>query len=274
MNKKKPNSINNDALKVVYFEPIPPVDKKLLRIFHEKNEGKDSLKIIPKDIITIEIGYGLIALCNKDLKGNIFEYIEYLRSDIVYEYGIKLPSIGIIDNPDLDIYEYCIKIRGEIFGQYIIPQNEYIAIDPGDVKKKIKGKKIKEPVFGISAFLISKDIVNIAVNAGYTVADSGMIIKVHLDHIAKENLEKILSYENSKKLLSDIKKKSPKLVEDVFNEFKFIEIKYVLQKILSEKISLVNIEVILELILYYSLKTRDIEEIAINIISRFKYSTK
>jgi flagellar biosynthesis protein FlhA len=220
--------------------------KRALDIYYKENKNK--LEIIPFDDIVLEIGIGLISLVASG-EGNLVDQITRIREDIGRCYGILPPRIRIVDNTLLDNFEYCIKIKGKEYGKYKIDKNKFIAIDGGKVKNRIKGKEIKDPVFNIPAILINKKQVEEASEAGYTIADAYTIISTHLSNILETNLDKIFSYQNTKDLLAAVKKNNPSLVDDILKNIKFIDLKYILEKLITKKVSLGNIEKILELIL-------------------------
>ena len=234
------------------------VVKKALDQYYKEN--KESLKIIPPDNIVLEIGIGLIPLVCPGLnmtKFNIVDDIDRIRENIARRYGILLPSIRIIDNQLLDTYEYCIIIKGKEYGKYNI-DNKFIAIDGNKAKNKIKGKKIKEPVFNMPAVLIINKQLEKAFDEGYTIADSQTLILTHLSNILETNLDKIFSYDNSKHLLDEIQKKNPCLIDDITKNIKFINLKYILEKLISRQVSLINIEKILELVLININENKDV----------------
>jgi flagellar biosynthesis protein FlhA len=243
--------------------------KKALEEYYKQWKKDNKLKIIPVDDIVLEIGIGLIPLAIAK-ESNIVDRIQDIRREIGLEYGIQLPCVRLMDNAQLDKYEYCIKIKGEQFGKYKIKKNKFIAIENENIKTKITGTAIKEPVFGLPAILINKNQTELACEAGYTVSDAPGIILTHIKHIIETNLDKILSYQNSKDILSEVKIKNPDLVKDVLENMKFIDLKYILTKLVSKQISLVNIEKILELILKNIDNYKNNEDMIENILKEMK----
>jgi flagellar biosynthesis protein FlhA len=234
-----------------------------LKMYYIKSiaDGRDEmiLKIMPGDDVVLTIGVGLLPLAlSKD--NNIADRIKRIRSEIEFDYGIRLRPIRIMDDILLDTYEYCIKIRGEELGRYKINADKFIAIEGGKVKNKINGEMVKEPVFDIPVTLINMDQIASA-DSGYTIADASTIILTHTRNIIETNLDKLLSYQNSKEILSHVEEEYPELVKDVLQKIEFINLKFILMKLLARKISLSNIGRILELLLLHSKEKNDIEKI-------------
>jgi flagellar biosynthesis protein FlhA len=178
------------------FEVLPPVDKKLLQEFRENADKIYPPKVVPCDDMRLEIGFGLIPLVEKKLKNNLQTRIEKNRKWIIKEYGFQIPTIHIIDNTELDENEYRFYIKGKKIGGFKIPKNKYICLtwnyEKNKVVNEIQGKEIKDPAFGVPAFLISKSNVERYFNDGHTIADAPCIISTHIEELIKSNLDEYL----------------------------------------------------------------------------------
>lgn len=235
------------------FAVLPPVDKKLLQEFRENADEIYPAKVVPCDDMRLEIGYGLIPLVEEKLKYNLQARIRDIRRQFVKEYGFQFPTIRILDNQELNENEYRFYIKGKKAGGYKIPKNKYICLTWNWEKNKdvneIQGKEIKDPVFGVPAFLISKSNVEQYFNNGHTIADAPCIIATHISKLIKSNFAEIFTYNETKNVLSLVKKKYPALLTDVLNFYKVTEINEILKNILREKKSIARIEKILEILI-------------------------
>jgi flagellar biosynthesis protein FlhA len=263
-----------DQIKYKLLENLPqlrPEDvlafKTALEKYYGERQDEKTVQIIPIDDIVLEIGVGLIPLALLK-ENNIVDRMEKIRTGIELRYGIRPPYIRIMDNTLLDTYEYRIKIKGEELGRYKINADKFLAVDGGEVKNEINGETVSDPVFGVPAVLIDKDRIESASDAGYVIADALTIICTHLYNIIETNLEKLFSYQNAKEILSHVKNRNPELVNDVLTNNKFIDLKYILMKLVTKKVSLNNIERILELLLKNINEDKD--EVIKNIEKEFK----
>jgi flagellar biosynthesis protein FlhA len=252
------------------LEILPQVNKELLNAFFNNEYKNISSKIIPNDILRLEIGSGLIPLCNKTNKNNIMDGIKNIRKRIIDECGVSIPSIHIIDNRKLNNFAYCLYINNKKIFKYNIPRNKFLCLDDGTVINKINGKETLDPVFGVKAWLINKDQINIAADDGYVIADPSRIILTSIEHNIKKNFFMILNYDKSKSLLMDVNKFFPRLVKDIKKIYNLFEIKEILVFLLKNKISLGNIEIILEEILFLG-KELNKNDLLVNIQRRLPY---
>ena len=249
---------NNYTLQV-----LKPVDLETLKKIKSVKQDHNVMELIPTDIMRLEIGFGLIPLADSDLEDNLVKRIKILRKDIEDETGISIPSIHILDNCKyLAPFEYSFYIRGKEMVKYEIKQNKFLCIASGKVKKIANAKEIKDPVFDCPVILINKNQIKEANNAGYiTIVDAPAIIMTHLGYLIKENISEVFTYDISKNILKNVQDKNPLLVKDCLSEYRPVKIKKILSIILEKRKNLLNIDRILEMLLYYS-KEKDIEKIA------------
>jgi flagellar biosynthesis protein FlhA len=248
-------------IKNYVLEVLKPLDMETLKNFKTAKQDRDGMKIIPTDIMRLEVGAGLIPLVDKNLEFNLLDRIKKMRKDIEEEIGISIPLIHILSNFELKQFEYSFFIRGREVVKYEIKQNSYLCLSNGTIKYKIEGKNIKDPVFGLPALLINKKQVKEAGEAGYVIADAPCIIMTNLEYLIKINISEIFTYDGSRYLLKKIGETHPLLIEDCFSKFKPSVIKKVLTMILEKKTNLCNIDRIIELLLFYSEKEKDMENI-------------
>jgi flagellar biosynthesis protein FlhA len=73
-----------------------------------RRELEKALKI---DIISLELGYGLLSLINYGKGQKLTDQVKALRTQIARELGFVLPSVRIQDNMQLPANDYVIKIK-------------------------------------------------------------------------------------------------------------------------------------------------------------------
>jgi flagellar biosynthesis protein FlhA len=241
---------------------LRPVNEEMIKEFRAMKQDRNGMKIIPTDMMRLEIGLGLIPLFDKNLRYNLRERITVMRKNIEEETGISIPSIRIRDNPRLTDFEYAFYVRGEKLVNYEIKHNKYLCIANGKIKNKIDGKEIKEPVFGTPAILINKNQIKEAADAGYTIADAPCIIMTNLEYLIKENIAKIFTYDSSKYLLKKVGETHPLLIADCLSKLSPVDLGIILTIILDGKKNLRNIDIIIVLLLFYFERGRDIGNIA------------
>ncbi|MDR2194768.1 MAG: flagellar biosynthesis protein FlhA [Treponema sp.] len=225
-----------------------------------KEDTGDMPPIVPLDALSLELGYGLIPLVDKDKGAELLERVQGVRRQSALELGVVIPRIHIIDNMALEPSEYCFKIRGVDTGRGKIRMNYYLCINPGYVKEELHGEKTRDPAFGLPAVWISDEKRDEAERLGYTVVDPPTIISTHLTEIIKRNATEILGRQETQAIIETLKKEYPAVVEEAIGTkaLSLGEIQKVLQNLLKEQVSIRNMVTILEALADYAPLTHDI----------------
>lgn len=213
--------------------------------------------VVPLDPISLELGYGLIPLVDKDKGADLLERITRIRKESALDMGLVVPRIRIIDNMRLEPSEYCFKIKGVQMGRGLIRLGYYLAINPGGIAEEIPGEKTRDPTFDLPALWIAEDQRDRAERAGYTVVDAPSIVATHLTDIIKRHAAEILGRQEVQSILDALKRDYPAVVEDASKRLALGEIQKVLQALLREQVSVRNMVVILETIADYAGVTKD-----------------
>jgi len=218
-----------------------------------KEEKTDIPQVEPPDQLSLEIGFGLIPLVDKEKGAELLERIHAMRRQIALDMGIVIPKIRIKDNIQLAFSEYCFKIRGVNVGKSTLRMGYYLCINPGTVKEELAGEKTTEPTFGLPAVWISEDRRDEAERAGYTVVDPPSIIATHLTEIIKHHAAELLGRQETQTIMDGLRKDYPAVVDEVLmgHDGKGLtlgNIQKVLQGLLKEQVSIRNMVSILEAI--------------------------
>jgi flagellar biosynthesis protein FlhA len=214
--------------------------------------------VVPLDPLSLEIGYGLIPLVDKEQGAELLDRITRIRREAALDLGLVVPRIRIIDNMRLDPSEYCFKIKGVEVGRGNIKMGHYLAINPGGIREEIPGEATRDPAFGLPAVWITEENREKAEQLGYTVVDPPSIIATHLTEIIKSHAAEILGRQEVQSILDTLKTDYPAVVEEVSKTFSVGEIQKVLQGLLKEQVSVRNMVAILESLGDYGSVSKDV----------------
>ncbi len=215
-------------------------------------------RLLPLDILSLEIGYGLIPLVDNQKQGNLMNRIRSLRRQFALEMGLIMPSLHIRDNLELKPNEYAICIKGNDVAKGELLMDHYLAIDPGDASAQIEGIDTKEPAFGLAARWIAGDKKEDAQLAGYTVVDLPSVITTHLSEVVRQHGYEFLGRQEVQRLLDNISKSHPKVVEELVPGLLSLgAIQKILQNLVREQVSIRDLLTILETIADYAPLTKD-----------------
>jgi flagellar biosynthesis protein FlhA len=217
--------------------------------------------VVPLDSLSLELGYGLVPLVEKEKGAELLERVQGVRRQSALDLGLVIPKVRIIDNSILEPSEYCFKIKGVDSGRGKIRIGYYLCINPGTVTTELEGEKTVDPAFGLPAIWIDHEKRDEAERCGYTVVDPPSIIATHLTEIIRRHAADILGLQDTQAILDTLRKEYPAVVDEVLREGKGLritEIQKILHGLLRERVSIRNMVSILESIADYAPVSKNI----------------
>lgn len=211
-----------------------------------KSRPTEPTHVAPLDAISMELGYGLIPLVDKEKGAELLDRITSIRRETALELGLVVPPIRIIDNMRLGPNEYSLKIRGVEVGRGSIRLGHYMSINPGGARETLNGEQTTDPAFGLPALWIKEDQRDKAERAGYTVVDPPSVIATHLTEVIKRHAAELLGRQEVRQMLDQLKSDYPAVVDEVTGALGLGSIQKVLQGLLREQVSIRNQVVVLE----------------------------
>lgn len=217
------------------------------------------IPLLQVDPIELEFGYGIIPLADPNQGGDLFDRLVMIRRQIALEYGVVVPMIRLRDNIQLEPNEYIIKVKGAEVASGNIMFDHYLAMSPGAVEGEIDGVDTIEPAFGLPAKWISANDREKAEIFGYTVVDPSSIISTHLTEVVKKYAFELLSRQDVKTLIDNVKETNPALVDELIPHYMSIgDVQKVLSNLLREGISIRDLVTILETLADFATSTKDV----------------
>ncbi len=221
-----------------------------------KTSTEQVLEMLHIEPMELELGYRLVPLIEADTGGDLLERIANIRKQIAQEFGVVLPSIRVRDNLHIEADAYTLKLRGIELGQGKIMADMLLAMstDP-DLADEIQGIATIEPAFGLPALWIEKDDREEAEINGFTVIHPAAVLATHLTELMKRNQAQIVTRQDVKQLLDNLKKTSEaheSLVDDLVpSQLSISELHVILQMLLMESVSIRDLTAILESVAYH-----------------------
>ena len=99
---------------------------------------------------------------------------------------------------------YCFRIKEIEAGHGELRPGMLLAINPGGGYPDLEGEQTKEPAFGLPAVWISELNRQQAMLKGCTVVDLASVLITHLTELVRGNLDELLSYSETQKLLDGL----------------------------------------------------------------------
>jgi flagellar biosynthesis protein FlhA len=233
---------------VVEVPPPAPVETKDL--------GWEDVATV--DLISLEVGYRLVPLVDKNQSGDLLARIRGVRRKLTQDLGFLVQAVHIRDNLDLSPNTYRIALSGVPVGSGTVYPERELAINPGRVFGAVNGIATRDPAFGMEAVWIEPGLRDHAQSLGYSVVDASTVIATHLSHQVQQHAHELLGHEEAQQLLNTLAKSAPKLVEDLVPKLLPLStVVKVLQGLLAERIPVRNLRAIVEAIAEHATRGND-----------------
>lgn len=207
---------------------------------------KDTYDMLRVEPIEILVGSNLAPLVGTE-HGFFMERIAAIRKQYALDSGMVLPSVRFRDAADLAPNAYQITIFGVSAGAGEIMKDRTLAIHGGGDTKKIKGIETREPTYGLPAVWIDDSEKEVARAAKYTLVDATTVFITHISESLKQRAASLLTRAETDKLLQRVRQDQPGLVEELVPTVLSVgDVQKVLQNLLREKVSIRNLDAIIE----------------------------
>ena len=214
------------------------------------------------DLISLEIGYGLIPLVNTETGGQLLSRVKGVRKKLSTELGFLIQPVRIRDNLDLEPNTYHVLVNGVLRGRGQSYSGKELAINPGHITVPIEGIATKEPAFGLDAVWIEPSQRDHARTLGYTVVDPPTAIATHLNSLLYSTASELLGHDEVQQILDKTAERSPKLVENLVPaKLSLAVITRILQNLLRDGVPIRDMRTILEVLNEEGGKTQDPDDL-------------
>ena len=218
------------------------------------------------ETLALEVGYRLIPMVDPKAgsgggdggRGELLERIRAIRLQFAEEMGIVVPPVRIRDNLALKPRGYSLLIRGvEVAGGELLAGHS-IAVDPGGARPGLEGVETADPAFGLPSLWIPDGETSTARSMGYTVVSHSAVIATHVTEVIKKHCHELLGRQETQDLLDKVSKVYPRVVEELVPSLLSLgAVQKVLSNLLSEGVSIRDIQTILEVLADHAPATRD-----------------
>ena len=227
----------------------------------EREPVTESIDALPPlDILSLEVGYGLIPLVDLEQDGQLLNRIRTIRTQMAEEVGIIVPPVHIQDNMQLQPGEYRLLLKGNEIARGELVLNHFLAMDPGDAVGKLDGVNTTEPTYGLPAVWIKEEQREKAIADGFTVVDLATVMTTHTSDIIKRFAHELVGRQEVQRMLDHLKESYPKVVEELIpNLLPLGGVVKVLQNLLKEQVSIRDLLAILETLADWAPMTKDLD---------------
>ncbi|HEY8262691.1 MAG TPA: flagellar biosynthesis protein FlhA [Methylosinus sp.] len=214
-----------------------------------QEESKDQLKeYLKAPAIELCLGKQLAArlLLSQD---ELAHRVGKMRRNFAKQYGFVIPEIRLTDDLALKPKNYQIKVHGTVIVTQELRLGQHLVIVGQGRHPDIPGEETVDPAFGLKAVWIPDGLVAEARRDGFEPVDPISVLLTHLSEVLRNNLSQLLSYRDARMLLDRLEPEYRKLIDEIVpNLISNSGLHSVLKLLLAERVSIRNLEIILEAI--------------------------
>ena len=194
----------------------------------------------------------------QSLKPVLSDRIAALRTQQEKLSGFPFPAVVFQDGANLEPYDYEVCLFGSRHGHGQIFPDQTLAIRNSPSAAALPGAEIRDPAFGLPAIWIETELKDRAQDQGYTLVDPITVLITHLGEVLRAEAPLLLSRAEVVSLLDGIRARQPGLLEELVPAIMTVsDIQRVLQSLLSEDVSIRNIDLIAEALVDVGRNTKD-----------------
>lgn len=177
-------------------------------------------------------------------------------------FGIAHPPVQIREESNLGGLDYEIALQGTAYGMGQLHPDLHLALKQNSEVRQIAGIPGRDPAFGMAGVWIEAIQVDEARNDNYSVIDPETVLMTHLSEVIRNEMPSLLTRAATVELMDQVRERHPGLVEELVpNVMTPSDVQRVLQNLLQERVSIANIDLILETLVDIGRTERDPTEL-------------
>ena len=218
---------------------------------------EDPASVLAMEPVEVHVGSGLTALAIGDASV-LSERVRTFRTQFAREMGMVLPPVRFVQSAKLATQAYELSTYGVVCARGEIRPDQVLAIHPSGDTKLIPGTETQEPTYGLPALWIDDSQREAARAHRYTLVDPPTVFITHVSETLRQQCAQLLTRGETDKLLQRVRQAQPGLVEELIPTVLTIsDVQKVLQSLLREKVSIRNIDAIIETLVDAGRGTKD-----------------
>jgi flagellar biosynthesis protein FlhA len=196
------------------------------------------------------------------IKPLLAERIGTLRTQQEKISGFVIPSVLFQDGSQLGPFDYEIALYGARHGFSQLYPDKLLAVRATESAAVLPGIETRDPAFGLPAVWIDADVSDRAREAGYTLVDPVTVLMTHLGEVLRSEAALLLCRADVVVFLEGVRSRQPGLIEELIPAIMTVsDVQRVLQHLLSEDVSIRNMDHICEALVDLGRTVKDHSEL-------------
>lgn len=206
-----------------------------------------SIPVPDVEMLTLELGVGLLRLVDVTRGGKLMEAISTLRHTVLEELGFIVPKILVRDAVELDPREYRIRLKEIPVAQGTAYHDALFAFDDGAADGDVNGIDTRHPVTDVAAKWIDPATAEEARRIGLRVLSPQQVITEHLHDVIRHHASELLTRAQLHGLIDQCRDFNRKLVDETIPQIVSVpRLHQVLRGLLAEQVPIRDLQAVIE----------------------------
>jgi len=217
----------------------------------------DLYRAMQVDAVEIVIGAGLMPVVG-DNGELLAEKLSGIRKQYAMDMGVVMPLVRVRDDKRLSPNRYEVRIFGARVAEGEVFPDRLLAINPGGARVQLEGVPAFDPAYGLPAIWVAEERRQTAKASGYTVVDGGTVFLTHVAETLRQQAHNLITRAEVERLIARVREHQASLVDDLIPKVLTLgDVQRVVQNLVKERVSIRNMDGILEVLSDCGTKNRD-----------------
>ncbi|MBN8502555.1 MAG: FHIPEP family type III secretion protein [Sphingomonadales bacterium] len=198
-----------------------------------------------------------------DRRELLLERVGALRRAHMTEFGTPLPPVRLREEEGVGLHDFEVRMFGTRFSLMQVFADRLLAVAPHGKLDRIEGLEVESLFQGQPAFWIAPEMAPAAREKGYHVVEPVGAMFACLADTTRATAPRLLTRPVMVELIDDLRQHNPGVVEDLIPAMLSVaEVQRVLRNLLTEGVSIANLELIFEELVDLARNQRDPDDLA------------
>jgi flagellar biosynthesis protein FlhA len=230
--------------------------------------SEDLYRAMQVDPVEIVIGSNLLLLVGEG-GDQLAEKLAGIRKQYALDMGVVLPLVRVRDDKRMQSNRYEIRVFGARIAEGEVFADRALAINPGGPRPTLDGIAALDPAYGLPAVWIPEQGRTSAKAGGYTVVDAGTVFLTHVAEVLRQSAHNMITRAETERLIARVREQQATLIDELIPKVLSLgDVQRVLQGLVKERVSIRNIDAILEVLADEGGKNKDPEQLTDSVRER------
>ena len=217
----------------------------------------DLYRAMQVDAVEIVIGAALMPVVGENGEA-LAEKLSGIRKQFALDMGVVMPLVRVRDDKRLSPNRYEVRVFGARVSEGEVFPDRLLAINPGGARTQLEGVAAFDPAYGLPAIWIAEERRQSAKSGGYTVVDGGTVFLTHIAETLRQQAHNLITRAEVERLIARVREHQASLVDDLIPKMLTLgDVQRVVQNLVKERVSIRNMDGILEVLSDCGVKNRD-----------------